>query len=100
MVFNMEHPDHQVITAHLPCEAVGSAYNHFVCTLDRAAILNAERPHSFKTVNDFIHHQSCKQPTRPAVGFPVPPKDKGSDQQWKYTVYSDKNTADILGRKG
>ena len=90
----MERPDHQFITAHRPGEA-GDA-NYFVCTLDQAAILNAEKPHSFKTINDFIDHQTRKHPTRPAVGFPVPPKDKESDQQWRYTVYSDKAPAIYL----
>lgn len=62
--------------------------NYFVCTLDRAATLNAEKPHSFKTVNEFIDHQTRQQPTHPAVGFPTPPKHKGSDDEWGYAVYS------------
>lgn len=74
------------IDAQLSREAVD--VNYFLCTLDQAAKINAERPHSFKTVNEFIDHQTRKHPSRPAVGFPIPPKDKESDNEWKYTVYS------------
>lgn len=80
--------DHQFPNAQLSGEAEDA--NYFVCTLDQAAILNTEKPHSFKTVNDFIDHQIRKHPTRPAVGFPVPLKDNESDQRWGYTVYSNK----------
>ena len=74
------------IDAKLPHEAVDA--NYFVCTLDRAATLNAENTHSFKTVNEFIDHQTRQRPTHPAVGFPVPPTDKESDKKWGYAVYS------------
>ena len=62
--------------------------NYFVCTLGQAAALNAKKPHSFKTVNDFIDLQARQYPTRPAVGFPVPPKNKETDDEWSSVTYS------------
>ena len=62
--------------------------NYFVCTLGQAADLNAKKPHSFKTVNDFLDLQARQYPTRPAVGFPVPPKDKETDNEWNFVTYS------------
>lgn len=75
-----------VTDEQLPGEVVHA--NYFVCTLGQAAAFNAEKPHSFKTVNDFIDHQTQQNPSRPAVGFPLPPKDKELDKEWSYTVYS------------
>lgn len=65
--------------------------NYFVCTLGQAATLNANRPHSFQTVNDFIDLQARQYPTRPAVGFPVPAKDKERDSEWNFETYSKSN---------
>ena len=62
--------------------------NYFVCTLGQAATLNAKKPHSFKTANDFIDLQAQRCPTRPAVGFPTPPKDKDIDGEWDSVTYS------------
>ena len=62
--------------------------NYFVCTLGQAATLNAKKSHSFKTANDFIDLQAQQCPTRPAVGFPVPPKDKDIDGEWNSVTYS------------
>ena len=62
--------------------------NYFVCTLGQAAILNAKKPHSFKTINDFIDLQAREHPSSPAVGFPIPSKDKGTDTEWSYAIYS------------
>lgn len=62
--------------------------NYFVCTLGQAATLNAEKPHSFKNINDFIDLQARQKSTCPALGFPVPPKDKETDSQWSFRVYS------------
>ena len=62
--------------------------NYFVCTLGQAAALNAKKPHSFKTVNEFIDHQARQYSTRPAVGFPVPPKNKKTDNEWSSVSYS------------
>lgn len=78
-VINM--PDVQFYREHLHV-------NYFVCTLGQAAILNAEKPHSFKNINDLIDLQARQSSTRPAVGFPVPPKDKGIDSDWRFRVYS------------
>lgn len=62
--------------------------NYFVCTLGQAAALNAEKPHSYKTVNDLIDLQARQNPIRPAVGFPKPPRIKDTDTKWNYTVHS------------
>ena len=62
--------------------------NHFVCTLGQAAALNAEKPHSYKTVNDFIDLQARQNPIRPAVGFPTPPRNKEPYTKWNDAVYS------------
>ena len=62
--------------------------NYFVCTLGQAAALNADQPHPFKTVNEFIDHQAREHPSHPAIGFPIPPKDKETDKTWGYGVYS------------
>lgn len=67
-------------------EAVGA--NYFVCTLGQAATLNSGKPHSFTTVNDFIDLQARQHPSRPGVGFPIPPKDNEKDKEWGYAVYS------------
>ena len=62
--------------------------NYFVCTLGQAAALNEKQPHSFKTVNEFIDLQARQYPARPAVGFPVPPKNKETDNEWNSVTYS------------
>lgn len=62
--------------------------NYFVCTLGQAAALNADQPHPFKTVNEFIDYQAREHPSHPAIGFPIPPKDKETDKTWDYGVYS------------
>lgn len=62
--------------------------NYFVCTLGQAAAINAEIPHSWKTVNDFIDHQAEKHPDRPAAGFPVPPVVTIADQGWDFVIFS------------
>ena len=62
--------------------------NYFVCTLGQAAALNTGTPRSFKTINECIDHQAQQHPSRPALGFPIPPKDKETDQEWTYAVYS------------
>lgn len=62
--------------------------NYFVCTLGQAASLNAEKPHSFKTINDFVDLQARQYPTRPAVGFPIPPKNKDAENEWNSVAYS------------
>lgn len=72
--------------AQLPVEVVD--INYFVCTLGQAAASIAEKPRTYKTVNDFIDHQAREHPSRPAVGFPIPPKDKEPDLEWNYAVYT------------
>ena len=68
--------------------AANADVNYFVCTLGQAAALNADQPHPFKTVNEFIDHQAREHPSHPAIGFPIPPKDKETDKKWDYGVYS------------
>lgn len=78
-----------MIDAQLPQKVVD--VNYFVCTLGQATALIAQKPHLFKTVNEFIDHQARQHPNHPAVGFPVPPeKDKSdkSDKEWRRAVYS------------
>lgn len=75
--------------AQLPGEPID--LNYFVCTLGQAAALIADKPHSFRTVNEFIDHQAREHPTSPAVGFPIPPKDRGTDREWNYKVYTSRN---------
>lgn len=70
----------------LPEESVDG--NYFLCTLGQAAAFNAQKPHSFKTVNEFIDHQARKHPTRPALAFPIPPNDKGTNREWNYVIHS------------
>ena len=62
--------------------------NYFVCTLGQAKTLIAQKPHSFKTVNEFIDHQAEQYPSQPAVGFPIPPENQNSDKEWSRAVYS------------
>ena len=63
--------------------------NYFVCTLGQAAALIADKPHPFKTVNEFIDHQAREHPSYPATGFPIPPKDKETENsEWDYGIYS------------
>ena len=81
--------------AQLPGDTLGA--NYFVCTLGQAAILNADKPHSFRTINDFIDLQAQQRPLGPAVGFPIPPKKKGKEEEkekekekeWDYAIYSE-----------
>ena len=72
--------------AQLPAETV--RVNYFVCTLGQAAALNTEKPHAFKTINEFIDLQARQYPNRPAVGFPSPLKGKEKDKEWNHEVYS------------
>ena len=44
--------------------------NYFVCTLGQAKALNHDKPHAFKTVNEFIDRQKDRIPDLTAVGFP------------------------------
>ena len=78
--------------AQLPRDVL-DATNYFVCTLGQAAVLNAEKPQSFKTINDFIDLQAQQRPLDPAVGFPIPPKDKEKEKEkekeWDYAIYSE-----------
>ena len=67
--------------------AANADVNYFVCTLGQAAALNADKPHPFQTVNEFIDHQAREHPSHPAIGFPIPPKDKEIDKKWDHRVY-------------
>lgn len=75
-----------MIDAPLPIEM--EHVNYFVCTLGQAAAFNAEKPHAFKTVNEFVDLQARRHPSRPAVGFPIPPKGRDKDKEWEHAVYS------------
>lgn len=75
-----------MLDLQLPQETVD--VNYFICTLGQAAAFNAQKPHSFKTVNEFIDHQAQKHPSRPAVAFPIPPNDRQTDKEWNYVVHS------------
>ena len=77
-----------MIDAPTPTQVVD--VNYFVCTLGQAAVFNAEKPHAFRTVNELIDLQAQRHPSRPAVGFPIPPKDKNKDQdqEWEHAIYS------------
>ena len=68
--------------------AVSADVNYFVCTLGQAAVLIADKPHPYRTVNEFIDHQAREHSSRPAIGFPTPPQNKETDQKWDYGVYS------------
>ena len=60
--------------------------NYFVCTLGQAALVNAENPHAFKTINDFLDRQDFRVPSQPAVGFPVPDGETHHGDQWNYEI--------------
>ncbi len=70
----------------LPGEVLDA--NYFVCTLGQAAAVNATKLHPFKTVNQLIDSQAREYPNNPAVGFPIPPHDKKTDNEWDHVVYS------------
>lgn len=62
--------------------------NYFVCTLGNAAKINAQNPHVFKTVNDFVDFQARVIPQVPAVGFPIPPDSKTDGPEWHQRILS------------
>jgi acyl-CoA synthetase (AMP-forming)/AMP-acid ligase II len=62
--------------------------NYFVCTLGQAARINAQSPHVFKTVNDFIDFQARTIPQAPAVAFPIPPDSKNDGLEWQQRILS------------
>ncbi|MCJ1392520.1 hypothetical protein MMC18_005388 [Xylographa bjoerkii] len=62
--------------------------NYFVCTLGRAAELNAKRPHVFETINQFFDAQNASIPDEPAVGFPLPMAHDTSGGEWEYEILS------------
>ncbi|MCJ1435793.1 hypothetical protein MMC27_005168 [Xylographa pallens] len=62
--------------------------NYFICTLGQAAQLNAKRPHAFETINQFLDAQNTYIPDAPAVGFPLPVLNDGSQGEWDYETLS------------
>ncbi|MCJ1478685.1 hypothetical protein MMC13_007366 [Lambiella insularis] len=62
--------------------------NYFVCTLGQAAKVNAQNPHEFKTINEFLDEQSVAISNSPAVGFPLPKQSNKSLEEWDYKVLS------------
>ncbi len=61
--------------------------NYFVCTLGQAASINAQRPHQFSNINEFLDEQAQAIPDAPAVGFPLPSRE-GSNPQWSQKIIS------------
>ncbi|CAI6341646.1 unnamed protein product [Periconia digitata] len=55
--------------------------DYFCCTLGQAAALRGE-PKPYRTVNEFLLHQSKHHGDKPAVGFPIP----GHKSDWDYRV--------------
>ncbi len=74
--------------AHISQMKVEPELNYFVCTLGQAAITNAENPHGFQTVNNFLDLQARLIPQNPAVGFPIPSKSRDGDTQWQQRILS------------
>lgn len=62
--------------------AAEGTINYFVCTLGQAKILNHDKPHAFRTVNEFIDGQNDRVPNLTAVGFPKP-------QSWESRTFSE-----------
>lgn len=62
--------------------------NYFICTLGQAALINAQSPHKFSTINEFLDEQAFSVPNLPAVGFPLPPRGGDRDASWTYRVVS------------
>lgn len=62
------------------------ATNYFISTLGEAAECNAQAPHRFKTINQFVDQQSREIPLRPAVAFPVPHTQVG--KEWGYDIFT------------
>ena len=60
--------------------------NYFVCTLGQAAELNAKRPHTFETINQFLDTQDATIPVAPAVGFPLPSLHDTGGRKWDYKI--------------
>ncbi len=61
--------------------------NYFVCTLGQAASINAQRPHQFSNINEFLDKQAQAIPDAPAVGFPLPLRED-SCRQWGQKLIS------------
>lgn len=62
--------------------------NYFICTLGQAALINAQWPHKFSTINEFVDEQARSVPDLPAIGFPIPPQKSKRDASWTYRVVS------------
>lgn len=69
-------------------ETTDGDINYFVCTLGEAAVYNANYPHRFTTVNDFVHYQSNRIPNQPAVAFPIPSQNHQVIEEWDYRIFS------------
>jgi len=66
--------------------------NYFVCTLGQAASINAQRPHHFSNINEFLDRQAQAIPDAPAVGFPIPSRRDGNSE-WNQRIISSFATA-------
>lgn len=65
------------------------AINYFISTLGEAAECNAQTPHRFKTINQFLDQQSREIPLRPAVAFPVPHTHRDQvGEEWGYDLFT------------
>ena len=61
--------------------------NYFVCTLGQAASVNEKDPHDFSTITEFLEKQQKAWSSEPAVGFPIPSKNK-AEGSWEYELLS------------
>ncbi|KAI9818410.1 MAG: putative NRPS-like protein biosynthetic cluster [Pycnora praestabilis] len=65
--------------------------NYFVCTLGQAALINAQNPHKYSTISEFIDFQAQRTPNAPAVGIPRPPTSiagESTEDVWPSEVIS------------
>lgn len=74
--------------AHVAQSTQEPELNYFVSTLGQAARINAQSPHVFKTVDDFIDFQARTIPQAPAVGFPIPPDSRNDGPEWQQRILS------------
>lgn len=66
----------------------GPEVNYFVCTLGQAASINHRKPHSFRTVHEFLDAQARATPHSPAVAFPTVSGHQKNDAEWAHQVFS------------
>lgn len=62
--------------------------NYFVSPLGQAALLNAQHPHQFTNINEFLDTQAQAVPDQPAVGFPIPVRGEDGGSGWSKKIIS------------